>query len=555
MFKKLKFSSETDSESIRQAWLFFGCFLIFELLFLKTEFFESIIFLVDKQDFAYTVIFVTYAAATLFLFLNFLILAFSSDWKYKILYFLFFSLAVFYEYGYQKALGRFSTLSDIENVFSTNFGQKLSAATSYVNLLAIVPCVVFLIFLARTKTVQNPQKLKGFLGIFFLCAFFYVQISFVNVYFLERKSPLVSIDSFCRATTDFLIWGSFSNGMLKERTILKKPPLAENFRPTNNIVLVIDESMRADHLSLNGYSRQTTPFLEELQQKGILLNWGVASAAATSSHATYDILISGLTPDDLPDETNVKLYTSPNIFQYAKAMNYTTSFFDGQMSTFWGGIRDDKKYIDNWSGVDKTSDVKIWDIDRNIAQSVNRIISTSTGNFIFIFKHGNHIPYQDNFPEEAKVWQPSYTTNYKFEIPPPEKYDEVVNAYDNCIKYNTDAFFKNLVSDYSAIPNNSVIIYTGDHGQSLYVNGKASHGGTTRAEANVPLFIIGNLGKEVDTNFKASHQNLFATMLDLMNFPDDLRVRNYPISLLKAMATDSKTRYFNPLKKAKVPFD
>ncbi len=555
MDKNFKFFKKTNSDVSRPAWLFFGCFLMFEILFVRTEIFDSIIFLSDKQDFAYTVIFLIYVGAIFYCFLNFLVLALSSDWKYKILYFLFFSVAVFHEYGYRKALDRFSTYSDIENVFSTNLGHKLSAATAYLNFTALLPCAAFLIILITVRTKQKPQKLKAFLGIFLLCAFFYIQLSFVNVYFLERKSPLVSIDSFCRSTTDFFIWGSFSNGLLKERTILKKPALAENYRPSNNIVFVIDESMRGDHLSLNGYERPTTPFLEELRDKRILHNWGIAAAATTGSHTTYDIMIAGLTPDDFPDETNFKLYTSPNIYQYAKAMNYKTYFFDGQMSTIWGGIPDDKKYIDSWSGVDKSSKIKVWDIDQNIAQTVNRIISSSTGNFIFIFKHGNHIPYQDNFPDEAKVWQPSYVSNYKFEIPPPEKLGEVVNAYDNCIKYNTDTFFRNLVSDYSAIPNNSVIIYTGDHGQTLYANGMASHGGKTREEANVPLFIIGNLGVEVDTNYKASHQNLFATILDLMNFPDDLRFRQYPISLLKAKAKDSKTRFFNPLKKEKLPFD
>ena len=199
-------------------------------------------------------------------------------------------------------------------------------------------------------------------------------------------------------------------------------------------------------------------FLKNCAIGEILHNWGIAVAATTASHATYDILITELAPNDFPDETNIKLYTSPNIFQYAKAMNYTTYYFDGQMLTFWGGIPDDRQYIDHWSGVNHPFDVNKWDRDKNTAQSVNRIISSSTGNFIFIFKNGNHIPYQDNFPDEAKVWQPSYVTNYKFDIPPPERLNEVINAYDNCIKYNIDSFFQNLVSDYSAIPNNSMII-------------------------------------------------------------------------------------------------
>jgi hypothetical protein len=76
-------------------------------------------------------------------------------------------------------------------------------------------------------------------------------------------------------------------------------------------------------------------------------------------------------------------------------------------------------------------------------------------------------------------------SNYKFDLPPPDKLDEVVKAYDNSIKYNNDSFFENLVPDHSAIPNDSVIIYTGDHGQNLYVNGTTSHGGKSKEEASV----------------------------------------------------------------------
>lgn len=533
----------------------FVFFLLFELIFLNSEIYSGIIFLVDKQDLAVTLVFSAYLVASLYFLYKFFALALNSDWKFKVLYFLFFSVAVFYEYGYQKALGRFSSFSDIENVFSTNLEHKFSAAASYVSYLALVPCIVFLICLVSDRAKNNPLKFKGLLAIVLSLSFFYFQVSLVSAYFLENKSPIVSIDAFCRATADFGVWGSFSNGMLTEREILPKPPLEKDFRPTNNIVYVVDESMLGDHLSINGYNRDTTPFLRQLEDQGVLHNWGIAAAATTASHTTYEILIAGLQPDDFPDRTNVKLYTSPNIYQYAKAMNYKTYFFDGQMSTFWGGINDDRNYIDSWSGVDLSEKVKIWDIDKNIAKRVNQIISTSTGNFIFIFKHGNHIPYHKNFPAEASIWKPSYVSNHKFEIPGPEKLEEVKNSYDNCIRFNLDSFFQNLVNDYSKIPNDSVFIYTGDHGQTLYANGMASHGGLTRKEATVPLFIIGDLGVGVDTKYRASHSNIFATVLDLMNYPNEYRQRKYAISLLDAEEKDSRTRYYNPNKNKRIAFD
>ena len=67
---------------------------------------------------------------------------------------------------------------------------------------------------------------------------------------------------------------------------------------------------------------------------------------------------------------------------------------------------------------------------------------------------------------------------------------------------------------------------------------------TAPTEANVPLFIISREPLSVDNKFRATHANLFATLLDLMNFPKPARRYEYAISLLDAKATDSQPRYF-----------
>ena len=63
----------------------------------------------------------------------------------------------------------------------------------------------------------------------------------------------------------------------------------------------------------------------------------------------------------------------------------------------------------------------------------------------------------------------------------------------------------------------------------------------------MPLLVISNNLKElneVDTEFRASHANLFSTILDLMQFPESERKHNYAISLLKAKSSDSKPRFY-----------
>jgi hypothetical protein len=46
----------------------------------------------------------------------------------------------------------------------------------------------------------------------------------------------------------------------------------------------------------------------------------------------------------------------------------------------------------------------------------------------------------------------------------------------------------------------------------------------------------------VDVSYRASHHNLFATLLDLMGTPDDVRPAGYGRSLLRARASDEDRR-------------
>ena len=49
---------------------------------------------------------------------------------------------------------------------------------------------------------------------------------------------------------------------------------------------------------------------------------------------------------------------------------------------------------------------------------------------------------------------------------------------------------------------------------------------------------------EADTAYRAAHANIFPTLLDLMNFPESERQKNYSSSLLKTRRTDSKPRFY-----------
>ena len=469
-----------------------------------------------------------------------------SAWKYKILYFLIFTLSVFHEYSYQNIFQRFSTFRDLHISLVTTSEQKLNGIIIYFGYLALVPAIIYLFTLLFVKSNAPKHGLKSLLLII-LCFIGFYSHNYQNLRLNKVYNfPTVSINAFSRTSVSYFFFKLSDFG--ENRISPEKPNLADLYRPNNNIVLIVDESIRGDSLSLNGYHKKTTPFLDSLQEKGLIKNWGIAASASTCSIHSHDILLTGLKTDDFPDKAN-NISKVPLIFQYAKAMQYKSYYLDGQMDSFWGALEyTGNKYIDNRIDINtfyKTG-VEYSDTDFELAKKINEIISSSSGNFIFVFKKGVHLPYNLAFPETETVWKPSFVGNTPYRLP-LEELESLVNSYDNGIRYNSDNFFKNLASDYSNLPNNTIIIYTGDHGQTLGQGGEYyPHCGDSKNEAMVPLFMLGKLDKEVDVKFKASHENIFATILDLMNYPEDLRKQNYAISLLKAKEADSKQRYYVP---------
>ena len=311
--------------------------------------------------------------------------------------------------------------------------------------------------------------------------------------------------------------------------------------PGNNIVFIVDESVRADHLSLNGYEKPTTPFLDDLSRKNLIKNWGVAVSGTTCSTTSNNLVLTGLT--ELPDY-DYQIYYLPTIFRYAKAMNYKTHYIDGQVSAQWNGKPSDLADFGEWT---KADDIKgkvenRYEIDAEVARKIKEITQNSTGNFIWVNKFGVHLPYTDSYPNPES----NSSKVFREDIYHPDKDREVVkNEYDSAINYNLQSFFSEMLSD--GLAENTIYLYTSDHGQTLGENGATvSHCSNTKPEAAVPLFIISRPEAlpAVDTNYKASHSNLFATLLDLMSFPEGERKYNYSPSLFKAKAADSKPRFY-----------
>ncbi len=534
---------------------------VFEAYIVGVDHANYFLYLIDEEPVVFIGLALICLGISYWLFFRFVRFLVAASLMWRIVGLTVLALSLVIEYGYQKALGRFTDKVDFETAVAATPDQQIASVLMYINPLALFPIAAVIAVLLFAKA----EKRQGFRHFAFATGSMIVAFTVIP-FVAEQKFPTFATAAFFRTSTDLFVYGPLKQAAdpsalgagKAPRRAVRKPELPADHKPQRNIVVVIDESVMGDHFSLNGYARKTTPFLDDLASREILHNWGIAAAASTGSRFTYNALITGLGPDDFPDRTEFKVNTFPTVFQFAKAMGYTTYFLDGQMNGYWGANADDRNYIDSWQGIIDITDglrYETWQVDEMLARKVKAIVNSSSGNFIMVFKHGSHIPYHINYPLDRAVWQPAYVSAGKFDIPSGDQLPGVVNAYDNSIRYNVNSFFEALIDDYSAIPNGTVVLYTGDHGQTLFANGRSSHGGNTKAEATVPLFIIGDIEAKPDVNYRASHGNIFPTLLDLLEYPEELRESARFPSLLKAKRADSRQRFFNPDLGTKVSFD
>lgn len=293
-----------------------------------------------------------------------------------------------------------------------------------------------------------------------------------------------------------------------------------------NIIWIVDESIAANYLSINGYTQKdTTPYLASIGKN--YLNLGFASSAGNCSAMSNIILMSGTQLADLPD-SQFNTLKKANIFQYAKKAGFKTHYISGQS-------RDDKlqnymtKFdlddIDNFfqpTG-EFSSDVIP---EKNVIEKTHEFLNFSDKNFMYIVKRGAHFHWEGTYPDEHKIFKPTLTSTESLLL---ENRDRAINSYTNSVVYNVDIFFKEFFKRTKLLNRkDTLIIYTSDHGQSILESAEKSstHCDSTNpppSQGLVPLLIFKNRDDKLfqDSSFTVdsySHYQIFPTTLSLMGY-------------------------------------
>ena len=400
------------------------------------------------------------------------------------------SYHVFYE-----VMHRLPDAQDVRNLLATPWDMAsgtILAVVSPMNLLkgcmpAALVMTVFLLgkYALKTHYGVKPQKTSSPAQRTITAA---AALIVILLYLLHPTSRHVFFDSLSNSMHIFMQYYEEAQyyRIPREDYITDVPRI----NPDDNVVLVIDESIRGDYLSINNPSVDTTPVLERYFRSlpENMWNYGIALSAGTNSLLSQGAIFTGVI--ELPDK-NFSSLRHPTLFQVAKGNHYKTILID--LQGYFPNVvirRNDMQHIDEihlkWS--DFSNDPKIADI--NAAKVLHERLKREKGLFVVLIKWGAHVHYEGRYPGEKREHQhylPKLDVGERHTL---DKRREIINSFKNAVRFNVDGFVAALLGDEPLSLPDTTILWVSDHGQSFQEDGQIEPHSTGYLEQALVPFML-----------------------------------------------------------------
>jgi arylsulfatase A-like enzyme len=279
-----------------------------------------------------------------------------------------------------------------------------------------------------------------------------------------------------------------------------------------NIVWIVIDAQRADHLGCYGYERDTSPFLDTLAADGIRFTHAIAQESYTqASVPSYFTSTYPLQHRVLYDQPTIDVLAPEflTIAEVLRAGGYATAafVFNPHLKARFGFDQGFDLYDDNSEGWPE--DEPRWDAmetARKIHGKVEGYLAAHPARPLFLYLHYRDVhspyspppPFHELFlpahieprPDMLYTKQPGDTT--------PRSLAMVISQYDGEIRY-TDTHLRHLIdllAQAGITRDNTVIVITADHGEEFHDQHPGdprglSHGRTLYSEQlRVPLLLL-----------------------------------------------------------------
>lgn len=245
-------------------------------------------------------------------------------------------------------------------------------------------------------------------------------------------------------------------------------------------VLIIGETARYSNIGINGYHRNTSPQLSELENLVSFHN--VLSEACNTVIALPTILTRS---------------TATDFDRYKSEKSVLEAFKEAGFSTYWIAnqssgyplVRRIFKQCDEHFVTTKDFD-SVENYDEYLYPYLDSVLARKEKKqFIVIHTLGSHFRYNFRYPKEFKVFQPDFEGAFGYDLLNLENKDRLINSYDNSILY-TDFFLNGVIDRVNQANAQSYMFYLSDHAENLFEEGKLLHGSVPNYYSmHIPLFV------------------------------------------------------------------
>lgn len=320
--------------------------------------------------------------------------------------------------------------------------------------------------------------------------------------FAAREVTLeLSVDSTKKGAIGF--WGS---PVIRARGVL--PQRADNESsgdPPQGVILIWADTLRADHLDLYGYKRETSPNIKQLAAGGAFFEKNVTQATWTkvSTPSMFTSLYpSSHTVKEFTDRLPSSATTIAEVFRSAgyATLSFSSILFTGQFSNMHQGFDE----------VHEEGSLPDQESSKTAREYVDRLlpwleIHRNVPFFVFLHVSDPHDPYKPYPPYDTMWMNPADVAVHekqtkdikdfitdpllkRFGMPTrdellkagfdPAKYEQgEIDWYDGSIR-GMDAEVGRLLERLRSLhlDKKTLVVFTGDHGEEFLDHGRTFHG-------------------------------------------------------------------------------
>ncbi|UKM64642.2 sulfatase-like hydrolase/transferase [Flavobacteriaceae bacterium GSB9] len=373
-------------------------------------------------------------------------------------------------------------------LIESNQRELSEFVSSYINFKIILFLILMGISFLIIKKIkfENKNFVKQGLGIFI----------FLGIIAALKFTGLIEKNAYYNTVRG--VYGYFD---LQNSVNFNSKLSKEDIKVSSNnevLVFVLGESTTRRHMQLYGYSRETTPLLNSIEDRLFVYDNVISTDVFTLK--VVPKMITSL------DETNTRT-TVTSLVQVFNNAGFKTFWLANQrpISYHDNAINKIASYCYDHKFYNYKDDVYTNILDEVVLSDYSKILKEPGKKVIFIKLLGTHFNYSKRYPKSFAKFLSDEKSN---------KEDKLTNQYDNAVLYN-DFIVYTLIKELENTNTKSTLLYLSDHGENVYHEGTDFFGRNeqrlTKSMFEIPFFVWTSKTFDFPEAFQYKRKRAFMT--------------------------------------------